>query len=249
MNVTSFCSTKDFVEYQSEYDETYILILRSTESLASQTSRILFSSTCFTGNCSQNHYLNEFGECQQCPEGSTAPIGVESETDCIPCSADGMVVEHPKSSNCIATQIFVPFKLPATEWRLFTLASFTRSGWVWDVTEITFFSSNTCSPSTIIGTNDGAAFDSGNAGEGWIPENAFDGGDSTWGGRANERNQFWIGWNFSSNVTVRCVVLNQQANLANNLWVQAKQQGSFEWKNVAFISDLVEGENSIVVQA
>jgi hypothetical protein len=129
------------------------------------------------------------------------------------------------SSECVLSTDFHPSIATATGWRLWTTRDFTLRGWTWDVKIIRFYASADCSAESEVDTSPGTAIDSGNAGNGWGPFNAFD--SWTWGGRSDDQGIFWIGMDFAdANVSVRCVVFGQDTNnAATELRVEAKQSG------------------------
>jgi hypothetical protein len=121
----------------------------------------------------------------------------------------------------------------SNSWRLWADDSHTTAGWAWDIKEIKLYSSATCSGTPIV--NDGTAFDSGNAGGGWGPENAFKSG-GTWGGRKDEYGHFYVGMTFSSSKEVRCVEIRTSGDKsATEVRIQAYNSASDTWEN-AFIA-------------
>jgi hypothetical protein len=234
------------LNYLSEYGETYIVVTSNT-AVAGQAS-LHFSSTCVVTGCLRSQYMGGDGTCQACPAGTVSTTGSPmSIDDCVPCPG-GLVLSHPKSSVCVLSTEVDPSIATATGWRLWTPEQFTLRGWTWDIIRIRFYASADCSADSEVDTSSGTPIDSGNAGTGWGPSNAF--GSWRWGGRSDDQGLFWIGMDFAdASVSVRCVVLEQVAqNAATELRVQAKQSGEEVWRNVWIAKDLVGGENEIRIE-
>jgi len=68
----------------------------------------------------------------------------------------------------------------AIAWRILTHRSKTSTRWALDISELDFYSTATCDDNSKVVPN-GSAVDSGNAGEFFLPENAFD-APGVWGG-------------------------------------------------------------------
>eukprot|EP00994_Dinema_validum_P003064 NODE_16_length_4062_cov_51.441316_g12_i0.p1 GENE.NODE_16_length_4062_cov_51.441316_g12_i0~~NODE_16_length_4062_cov_51.441316_g12_i0.p1 ORF type:complete len:1278 (-),score=345.26 NODE_16_length_4062_cov_51.441316_g12_i0:229-4008(-) len=99
----------------------------------------------------------------------------------------------------------VPISALSTQWRI----ERTPSNWAWDVKEVQFYSTPDCS--TRIQTTGGSPINSGNAGGSWGPQSAFDNNQgSAWGGR-KAADGIWVGYKFSTTVTVKCVKVLQNA--------------------------------------
>jgi hypothetical protein len=234
------------LDYLGEYGETYIVVTSNT-AVAGQAS-LHFSSTCVVAECLYSQYMGGDGTCQACPAGSVSTTGsTMSIDDCVPCPG-GLGLSHPKSSECVLSTDFDPSIATATGWRLWTPEDFTLRGWTWDIRRIRFYASADCSAESEVDTSSGTAIDSGNAGNSWVPSNAFGGG--TWGGRRDDQGIFWIGMDFAdASVSVRCVVFDQVTqSAATELRVQAKQSGEEVWRNVWIAKDLVGGENEIRIE-
>jgi len=104
-------------------------------------------------------------------------------------------------------------EMKAKKWRLYTTS--TQSYGIWDVDEVQFYSDWQCL-SFIQG---GTPIDSGNAGSGWEARRAF-GDGLIWGGRADSTGTFWIGLDFGSDKTVKCIKLKSTSKPATWVGVQ-----------------------------
>jgi hypothetical protein len=139
----------------------------------------------------------------------------------------------------------------STKWRvLMTAGRVAGGGWRKDVRKLGFYSTYT-SPTACSGPiTPGTAIDSGNAGAGWGPANAFDAFNTTmWGGRPNSDGVFYLGsdWGTTS-VSVRCVTMTQEAyDLADQFMVQAWDDVMQVWRTVRVVdaTTSVLGDNYI----
>jgi hypothetical protein len=123
----------------------------------------------------------------------------------------------------------------SNSWRLWAHSSHTTAGWAWDIKEIKFYSSSTCSGSPIV--NDGTAFDSGNANSSWGPGNAFQ-SSGTWGGRPDVNDHFYVGMTFSSIKEVRCVeIVTSGDKSATEVRIQAYNSTNDTWENAITETD------------
>lgn len=203
-----------------------------------------FNSVCVVTQCHGSQYMGGDGRCKSCPAGSVSPVGSTSIDDCLACG-DGLVPNHPTATECAISNDSDPSITTAAAWRIWTPSLLIDDGWRWDVNEIRFHSFLDCSPESLVDTSMGTAIDSANAGEGYTPENAF-GLDGSWGGRSDDKGVFWLGMDFGSVVTVKCLIVDQPTDVgAVELTVQARQAGSAAWRNVWVVSDLVGGENEL----
>ena len=222
-------SSRSVTQYQSDYGQTYIVIPPAdTANPADVTATVEVS--CALTKCLHNSYMSD-GTCQPCPNNEISPAGSTTESDCVPCPG-GTFLEHPLSPSCTISEDYMSIT-SSQGWRVWADASHTTAGWAWDIKEIKLYSSATCSGTPIV--NDGTAFDSGNAGGGWGPENAFKSG-GTWGGRKDEYNHFYVGMTFSASKEVRCVEIRTAGDKsATEVRIQAYNSTSDTWEN-AFIA-------------
>ena len=95
--------------------------------------------------------------------------------------------------------------------------------------------------------SDGGPINSGNTGDSWGPERAFDESMTTcWDARGIGRpTEFWIGMNFGEETkNVRCVLILDRSieNGAKSLVVEKRESSGNDWIDVITFSDLVPGE-------
>mmetsp|Transcript_4715 Transcript_4715/g.5407 ORF Transcript_4715/g.5407 Transcript_4715/m.5407 type:complete len:557 (-) Transcript_4715:154-1824(-) len=227
------CSSKDAFTYKSDYGDTYILFPKSSSSSEIRVE-------CVFSECLVNQYLNNNGQCIQCPNGGTSVAGSTSLNDCTECPG-GTVLSHPRLSGCVALESYDQIT-SGTGWRIWAPDYDTYSGWVWDVKELEFYDNLSCSGSPITGGN---AIDSGNAGAGWSADNAFNGRGGTWGGRSDGNDIFYIGLRFgSTSKTVRCLKLYQtDTHVALEVRVQVFKNE--RWTNAWIASGLTSDLNTI----
>jgi len=133
----------------------------------------------------------------------------------------------------------------AIAWRILTDKSKTNSGWALDISELDFYSEATCDENSKVISN-GSAIDSGNAGGGWSPENAFDESGS-WGGRTDDKGKFWLGMVFDEMTTIKCMELIQPSSYhyATEWTVQAEIRGN--WQTVWVEKDIVQPNDPIQI--
>ena len=238
LTTSRVCPGKDFFTYKSDYGHTYILIPPS-----SSVSTIELETTCTFSDCLVNQYLS-VGTCQQCPEGSRSASGSTSITDCEACPG-GTYLPHPLSHQCSVLNSYDEIT-SANGWRIWTPDFDTFSGWVLDVPELEFYDNLSCDGSPL-DTSGVTYVESGNAGGGWGPSNAFDGfTGSAWGGRPDADDTFYVGVDFGSAREVRCVKLYTPYHHAINVRVQAFKDGV--WKNAWIEENLssVDGDVNII---
>lgn len=228
--------------YQTEYDETYILVVSEPETNSGTSLRV--QSLCTINSCSSGTYLD--GEvCVSCPDGSVSSHGALSVDACTSCTDDGFKVSHPSSPHCLLSDRMVDGGTTANEWRFLAPTSLSASGWSWDIQEINLYSSTDCSGAPI-DLSSGTAFSSGSAGDelSWGPGNAFGDNNKIWGGRADDRGLLFVGVSLSEDVTVKCMKINHNADRhVSDFWVQARSNGI--WENVWVAKHLSHGENVI----
>jgi len=133
----------------------------------------------------------------------------------------------------------------ALGWRILTHKSKTGSGWALDINELDFYSETSCDENSKVIPN-GIAIDSGNAGRGWGPEKAFDNSGS-WGGRSDDKDEFWLGMVFDEMTTVKCmgVIQSSTSHFATEWTVQANVKGS--WQEVWVKKDIGPSNNPIQI--
>jgi Hint module len=253
LNVSSLCSTYNQITYQSEYDETYILVLRDKSSSSSLSGSISYKSTCTLGNCTRNQYLDSAqGQCLECPIGFVSPVNSTSINNCTSFASDGLAIEHPRTDKIVLSREYFPGMGVAKEWRLFTFSSLvTPKGWSnWNVDYMSFYTSIDCTPESKINTTNGIAFSSGfyDNNTYWGPSKAFDDGKSIWLGKRSINGYYWIGMNFTTEVSIKCVQFFQDnSTTASELRLQAKPTGKTNWVNIWVANNLLAGNNTFSV--
>ena len=132
--------------------------------------------------------------------------------------------------------------LRARRWRVYAAKSWTKSGNLWDVSDLSFYSSGDCRESSRLTPRTSSAFSSGTAGAGYGAHHAIDNNArTTWGGRPNDEGEFFVGVDFRSSVTVKCIKMNQKQG--DSLLVQSQDTGC--WNNVSGQKFLKQGDNTI----
>jgi len=116
-------------------------------------------------------------------------------------------------------------------WRIFA-HEYTAT--LWDVDELEFYDDANCS-GVKMPSSDGTPISSGYynslVGDGWSARQAFDG--YIWGGRPDNDGDLWLGKSFSSPVSVKCVKVKNDVNLASSqIQVQALNPDTGSWDNV-----------------
>ena len=242
LDASSLCNAESTLVYKSEYGEAFILLVPTSDDLSGTSVQV--SSTCAVTSCHASQFMGSEGTCVDCPLGAVSIAGSTNESDCFSCFEAGAVPQHPKSSNCALGDDVLAGIPTGRAWRVMTIESLTNTGWHWDVNSLRFYSSEDCS-SELIGTTAGTPIESGNAGDGWGPENAF-GGSWKWGGRSSELGQYYLGYEFTTDVTPRCIILDQTEEAgAKEVRVQTREAGESIWKNVRIKKNLQAGENTI----
>jgi len=210
------------LEYQSDFGETYLLFPSTNNATSIEIS-------CELTKCLNNQYMNSDGECVQCPLNHRSDEGSTSVDDCTRCPA-GSELLHPQDSSCVLSLDYENI-MTAQGWRIWAPEFHVESGWSWDVLELEFYEDADCNGDHI-DTSLGNPVDSGNAGNGWGPGNAFGGG--TWGGRKDEDDVFYVGLTFNQDITVRCVK-HYNANWGDRGVTEVRIQAYFQeddiWKN------------------
>merc|ERR1712232_529252 len=126
--------------------------------------------------------------------------------------------------------------ISSTGWRIWASPSNLEENWAWDVDELEFYNNLDCTGNKI--STNGAPIDSGNAGSGWGPDNAF--GGWVWGGRPDSGGVFWIGMLFSSTTSVRCIRIKNSdwGKAAYEIRIQAFDTNLNEWEDAWIARDL-----------
>mmetsp|Transcript_15971 Transcript_15971/g.19504 ORF Transcript_15971/g.19504 Transcript_15971/m.19504 type:complete len:936 (-) Transcript_15971:113-2920(-) len=212
-------STSDSnISYQSDHDNTWILIPPGGVTAA--------TVTCQVNNCLPNQYMTN-GNCVQCPLNSVSNYGSTSIVDCTLCPA-GTGLLHPKSSQCTLSEDYKQITR-SRRWRVWAQSVHTKKSWGWAVTRLQLFSDLSCNSPI---NPDGTPIDSGNAGDGWGPENVFGLGNyDTWGGRVDTDDTFWIGMRFNAAKNVKCVQLVSGSNSVYEVRIQAYNASDKRWEN------------------
>jgi hypothetical protein len=213
------------------------------------TTSVTYKSSCALTRCHVNQYLNSASKsCVQCGEDKVAPVGSTSVAACTPCG-DGMYLPHPQAPACAEDLTVYSNISLSTKWRVFTPASHVADGgWRMDVSRLVFYTTYV-GPGVCTGPiTPGAALDSGNAGDGWGPGNAWDLYDgNVWGGRPDAANNYYIGQSWGSVAKyVGCVLMNQNdASVADQLMLQAWDAPAGKWRTVRIVgsADSVAGDN------
>ena len=220
--------------YRSDFDTAHVTIPPSSGS-TTPSSETIMSLTCTVADCMQNSYKTN-GQCVLCPPNSVAPAGSIDLSACQLCPG-GMYLSHKFDSACTLSNEYSEI-ISSLGWRIWATDYQTIQSWVWDVKELEFYDNESCSGAKI-DTSTGNPINSGNAGSGWGPQNAFDGGASVWGGRPNADNLFWLGMEFTSPVSVKCVrVQNSGDKGTTSLRVQALDSNTGRWQNSWIYDDL-----------
>jgi hypothetical protein len=239
-------STRIATQYQSDFGEAFIVV-PPADAVNSANVTATVEVTCVLTKCLHNSYMLD-GTCQKCPNDKVSPAGSTALSDCVPCP-DGTFLEYPLSPSCSISEVYKTIT-SSQGWRVWADSSHTTSGWAWDIKHIKFYSSSTCSGTPI--DNDGTAFDSGNAGGGWGPQNAFQ-TSNAWGGRSDANDHFYVGMTFNSPREVRCVeILTLGDKSATEVRIQAYNSTTESWEN-AFIAKNFDSSsgatNTIPLQA
>ncbi len=231
-------SESPVLSYKSDLDNTWIL-LPPSNNLSGTTSSI--SLTCVPEKCIGNHYLAESGTCKQCPSNSLSDYGSISITNCKKCP-DGTGITDPRATKCSLSETYKKI-LQAKGWRVWAPNFHSSSGWGWAVKNLSFFSDLECQSFI---TPTGTPINSANAGFSFQPENAFDLSESTtWGGRVDSNEIFWLGMMFDSLKTVQCIKILSGNNHVFELRVQAYNDEEGAWENAWIQDSVTSGENII----
>lgn len=121
------------------------------------------------------------------------------------------------------------------KWRIWAPKAHSLNGWSWAVTNLSFYSDLQCQ--NIISPT-GVAIDSGNAGFSYLPINAFT-SSGTWGGRVDNDDAFWIGMEFNSFKSVKCVTMTSKTNHVTEIRVQSYIESEGKWEN-AWIENILD---------
>lgn len=110
-------------------------------------------------------------------------------------------------------------------------------GLIWDIKEIKFYSDLGCNNEI---NRNGTPLDSYHRDmDEYHPRQAFTTNDKIWGGRADPDGITWIGMEFPSPRTIRCIrVQNHAQNSASQFWIQAKNDDEIGWFDVGTASDV-----------
>lgn len=235
------------LEYQSAgFGDVYILIAPNSATLTDASIDI--SSACGgITSCHANQYLSD-GLCEDCPTGFVSMAGSSGINDCFPCTQYGAQPIHPTASKCVLPSSPARGNPSGQSWRFLTYSDLLSTSWIWDVTFIEFYQSPDCSGEAL-DTSDAAnaAIDSGNAGDFWRPQKAFQ-DSGTWGGRSDENDVFYIGYHFPSDQTIRCAVLRQASKQARKVFVQVFDEETNNWTTAWIQDNLVVGTNIMLFE-
>merc|ERR1712232_104334 len=215
------------VSYQSDYDNTYVLIPASS-------TKSFVNVSCKQKSCMRNSYLSATGECESCPSNHLSSPGSTSISDCTKCPT-GMYLSHPYALWCTEKRSFQKITSSAG-WRIWASPSNLEEDWAWDVDELEFYSNLDCTGNKI--PTNGTPVDSSNAVSGWGPDNAF--GEWMWGGRPDSGGVFWIGMLFPSTTSVKCVRIknSEWGKAAYRIQIQAFDANLNEWEDAWIARDL-----------
>jgi len=212
--------------YETDYGEAWIYIPP-----LSSGSELSLSLSCSVNNCRAGEYMDLDGHCYECPGQMVSDIGSTSIDECKLCP-DGSV-KSLTSSHCVISEEY-KYISSSKRWRVWAPEFHTVSGWSWDVERLEFYGDEDCEGS-IINHNEGQMIDSGNAGAGWGPSNAFSSDGGAWGGRFDDYGTIWIGLEFTSEQTVACVAVKNSGDGGKGVTeirVQAYIEKKSKWKNV-----------------
>ena len=203
----------------------------------SDNSATSIELSCELTTCLLNQYMGSSGECVQCPDDYTSDEGSTSIDDCTPCPA-GSELLHPQDSSCVLSLDTEDIVL-AQGWRIWAPDFHTQKGWTWDVDELEFYEDADCNGDNV-DPNLGTPVDSGNAGSGWGPGNAF-GNWWIWGGRKDADGTFWLGLTFDQDIIVRCakfINANWDDSAVTEVRIQAYIEAEDRWKNAGIVDNL-----------
>jgi len=150
--------------------------------------------------------------------------------------SDGPVIDATLEPSSNPSKAPNDYDTASIGWRIYTTPQ-DLPGLEWDVQELEFYENLDCT--TKISTNTGQPIDSGNAGNNWTANSAFDGGAWAWGGRQDRHGVFWIGMFFQEVVTVKCIrIQNHDGNAANEIQIQAYNTNQIEGDTVWIVHGL-----------
>lgn len=133
----------------------------------------------------------------------------------------------------------------AREWRVFAPRPWIQRD-KWDITEIAFYSSDNCAENSRLDTSRGTVVSSGTAGAGFGAHHAFDRNSRTiWGGRRDSQDQFFVGIDFLSPVTVKCVKVTQRGAINFNIQARQSPTPGNCFENVLTVTEADGGESTI----
>jgi len=226
LNVKAPCSGSSSIEYQTIHNEAWVLI-EGTSGLNGKTQ---VTANCEVNECQYEQKLTG-GQCVPCKSG-------ESGCKTCPAGLEFLI------STCVLQNTFKEIER-STQWRIWAPDFHTMRGWVWDVSDLKFYSDIECTGNYF---NNGTPIDSGNAGGGWSAANAFDNNIfSRWGGRSDEDDLFWLGMSFQDSILVKCVsFLDHENNGVTQLRVQAWESSINSWQNVQIARNLQAGQRTII---
>jgi len=221
LNVKAQCSDSN-IEYTTIHNEAYVLI----EGTSAVNKKTRLVASCDVNEC-QYGQKKEGGKCVPCEV---------NENNCVRCPGGLYFL----ISACLLVESYKEIE-SSKKWRIWAPEYHTEKGWNWDVNDLKFYGSTDCND---IIFNNGTPIDSGHAGGGWGPRNAFDSSNnSAWGGRSDADKLFWVGMEFLDSKRVKCVsFLDRSGSGVTQLRVQAWESGSNTWQNVMIEKNHQPGE-------
>mmetsp|Transcript_18375 Transcript_18375/g.22495 ORF Transcript_18375/g.22495 Transcript_18375/m.22495 type:complete len:983 (-) Transcript_18375:152-3100(-) len=214
------------LQYQSDYDETYVLIPSTKVADTPAGSITKVNISCSVSRCANNQYkLN--GKCSQCPEDRPrSNTGSTSISNCFACPV-GTSLTHPLATICTLSDDFSPIKA-SKGWRLWAPDYHTTSGNRWGVKLMEFYETMDCSGTPY--NPRGNAINSNNFGT--SPDLVFSDDSSVWTGKKDSDGAIWIGMLFFQEKSVQCVKLVCTNNSVREVRVQALVGNGNNWQNV-----------------
>lgn len=213
--------------YETDFGEAWVYIPPLSSGL-----ELSLSVSCSVNDCRAGEYMDLDGHCYECPGQMVSDIGSTSVDECKSCP-DGSV-KSLTSLHCVISEEY-KYISSSKRWRIWAPEFHTLNGWSWDVERLEFYEDEECQGS-IINHNEGQMIDSGNAGAGWGPSNAFDADGGVWGGRFDDYGTIWLGLELPSLTVVSCVKITNSfgdgRKGVTEIRVQAYIENKSKWKNV-----------------
>jgi len=135
-------------------------------------------------------------------------------------------------AGCIISQKFNASITVSKGWRIWAPMVNTNKALGAEIEELKLYENFDCSGPAINMT--GTPVESGNRGEGFGADNAFQ-SEGSWDGKADEFGNIWVGQVFDNDVTASCMTVKFGAKFMKTLRVQALIDD--EWRNVMINSN------------